>query len=152
MAESIGFGVPPGWIWISLGLLMLVAEMLGAAGFLLGAAAAALLMGVANFVMPLPDWRIQVFVFGLLAIVFTLIYWKRFRTFNQASDQPQLNQKMQQLIGVEATIPERSDVAQERLKIGDTLWRVRSSQALTPGMRVRVIAVEGSVLVVEAVQ
>ena len=42
--------------WIALGLLLLVAEMLGASGFLLGAAVAALAMGAVTWIAPELDY------------------------------------------------------------------------------------------------
>ena len=55
--------------WIALGLLLLTAEVLGTAGFLLGAAVAALGMGLALWLVPDMSvaWQLVIYAIGALA-------------------------------------------------------------------------------------
>lgn len=138
-----------GWYWVSFGLLLLVGEALGAAGFLLGAALAAVLVGVLVLVAPDMGWREQVFGFASLAVFFSVVYWKRFRKFNESTDKPQLNLRLQQMVGTTQMLESAVEEGVGRLQAGDTLWKVHCKQALPAGTRVRVIGVKGTHLVVE---
>lgn len=140
-----------GWIWISFGLLLVAGETLGAAGFLLGAALAAILIGAVVLLAPSMEWREQVFAFALLSAFFTMVYWKRFRKFNEQTDRPQLNQRLQQMVGTTHVLESPVEDGVGRLKAGDTLWKVHCKQNVLPaGARVRVVGVKGTHLVVEA--
>lgn len=149
MLESIDNA---GWYWLSFGLLLIAGEALGAAGFLLGAAVAALLIGGVVLFSPDMDWHEQVLSFALLSAFFTVVYWKRFRRFNEKTDKPQLNQRLLQLVGTTHVLDVPVEDGVGRLKAGDTLWKVHCKQtSLAAGTRVRVVGVKGTHLVVEAI-
>lgn len=148
MLESIDNA---GWYWLSFGLLLIAGEALGAAGFLLGAAVAALMVGALVLLMPSMDWHEQVLGFALLAAFLTVVYWKRFRRFNEKTDKPQLNQRLHQMVGTMHVLDVAVQDGVGRLKAGDTLWKVHCKQTTLPvGTRVRVVGVKGTHLVVEA--
>ena len=65
--------------WIALGLLLLTAEVLGTAGFLLGAAVAALGMGVALWLVPGMSLDIQIVGYVIGAVAATILYFQLFR-------------------------------------------------------------------------
>ncbi len=141
-----------GWYWLSFGLLLIVGETLGAAGFLLGAAVAALLLGAVVLLMPEMNWHEQVLSFAVLSIFFTVVYWKRFRRFNEKTDRPQLNQRLLQLVGTTHVLASPVEDGVGRLQAGDTLWKVHCKQSSLPaGARVRVTGVKGTHLVVEVI-
>lgn len=140
-----------GWYWLSFGLLLIAGEALGAAGFLLGAALAALLVGAFTLLVPSTDWHEQVLGFAVFAGFFTWVYWKRFRRFNEKTDKPQLNQRLMQMVGTTHLLDGPVEDGVGRLKAGDTLWKVHCKQThLAAGTRVRVVGVKGTHLVVEA--
>lgn len=148
MLESIDNA---GWYWLSFGLLLIAGEALGAAGFLLGAAVAALLLGCLVLMMPSMDWHEQVLSFAVMSVFFTVVYWKRFRRFNQKTDRPQLNQRLLQMVGTTHVLETPVEDGVGRLKAGDTLWKVHCKQTNLPvGTRVKVTGVKGTHLVVEA--
>jgi membrane protein implicated in regulation of membrane protease activity len=142
-------GLPDGWSWLILSGLVLLGETLGAAGFLLGISAAAFLTGLIAFIAPDVGWRLQMLLFAALSLVMTALYWWRFRRFNEATDQPQLNQRVRQMIGSTHVLTDTYESGEGRLQIGDTLWRIRSATPLTAGTRVRVTGAEGMTLLVE---
>ena len=78
------------WHWLILALLLLGGEALGAAGFMLGAVAAALVMAVLVWIGIDWSWQQQVSLFAALSLVFSVVYWRRFRRFNQATETPEL--------------------------------------------------------------
>jgi hypothetical protein len=144
-------GLPDGWSWLILSGLVLLGETLGAAGFLLGISAAAFITGVIAFVAPGLDWRLQAAIFAGLSLLMTALYWWRFKRFNETTDQPQLNQRIKQMIGSTHLLAEACDAGEGRLQIGDTLWRIRCAAPLAAGTRVRVSGADGMTLLVEAV-
>ena len=151
MDSATLFGVPAGWVWVVVAIGLALVETLGMAGFLLGAAAAALVSGIVAFLLPGLAWSLQVAIFALLALILTGAYWKFFRRFNERSPQPQLNQRMQQMVGTVQVASEPIGAPHARVQIGDTLWEVRSEHRIEAGTKIRVVAVSGMVLVVEPV-
>ena len=87
------------WHWASLAVILLVLETLGTAGFLIGSAIAAFLMALIVAISPNIDWKIQLAIFSSSAMIFSLIYLKRFAKFNENTDQPNLNNRAAQHIG-----------------------------------------------------
>lgn len=124
------------WHWLILALVLFGSEMIGAGGMLLGAMLAALLLSAVNYFTPLA-WQYQLILFSLMAIVFSLSYWKFFKKFNQQSDRPELNNRVAQLIGHRMTLSTAIDF-QGRVQIGDTFWKVKSDTSLAPGTQVEV--------------
>ncbi|MDQ5892952.1 MAG: inner membrane protein, partial [Pseudomonadota bacterium] len=55
------------WFWLSLGGLLLAAEMLGASGYMLWSGLSAVLVGLLTWVMPL-GWPLQGTIFAILTI------------------------------------------------------------------------------------
>lgn len=137
------------WHWIILSLVLFSAEALGASGFLIGAAVAALLEGLVLFFLPELSWEIQLGIFAVSAIAFTIIYWRYFREYNQATDQPQLNDRAAQLIGKTVTLEKGTVNGEARIQVGDTFWKVKVEQDLLPGSTAKVVATEGMVLVLK---
>lgn len=66
------------------------------------------------------------------------------------SDQPDLNRRGAQYIGRIVTVQEPIVAGRGKVSIGDTLWPVEG-QDIAAGARVKIMAVRGTVLVVECV-
>lgn len=135
------------WHWMLLGILLLGLEALGVGGFLIGA-------GVAAFTTSLValsdvDWPVQFGVFGFLSVFFTIIYWKKFRKFNEAREgNKPVNNKMQSMIGKTGNVIRANSSGTGKVQIGDTLWEIRCKQDLQEGDEVRVNNVDGTTLLV----
>jgi membrane protein implicated in regulation of membrane protease activity len=127
--------------WLALGLILFAAEALGAAGFLLGAAAAALVIGLITFVFPDLGLATQFVLYALVAVMATALYLKVFRT-EQESEVDELNHRALSLVGHEFDLAEALPRGSSRIQIGDTFWRVESNTALESGTRVRVVAAD----------
>jgi membrane protein implicated in regulation of membrane protease activity len=138
------------WHWAVLVGALLVIEALGAGGFLLGFALSALLLMLAGLVAVL-DWYVQITVFSVLGAVLSFVYVKRFKRFNDETDAPLLNHRMAQLVGRDGVIAEKLGDKSFKVRIGDTLWRAKSSVSMDADQKVSVDAVEGDVLVITPV-
>ncbi len=139
------------WHWLILGMLLLGLEVLGAAGFLLGVAFAALLQAVILFVAPDMAWHLQLLIFAVASVVFTLLYWRVFRRFNDRSDQPLLNDRAAQLIGRQVVLAGPIENGLGKIQIGDTLWRAQADANIPAGSKIEIIDSQGMVLIVRQI-
>ncbi len=143
----------PQWFWITLGGLLLAAEMLGASGYLLWSGVSAVVVGVVVWLLPQLDWEWQGSLFAVMTIVVAYLwwYWLRKRPAAATSGSQVLNQRNRQLIGTRATLTEPMHNGFGRINIGDSSWRAQANEDLPIGTEVEVVAVEGVTLVIRAV-
>lgn len=135
--------------WGALALLLFAAEALAPGAFMLwiGIGAAAVFVLVAVFSdIPLL-W--QVIAFVLLSVVSIQCYRRWGRSRARPSDAPLLNRRAEQLVGREVALQQAIVGGQGRVSIDDASWQV-SGPDLQAGSLVRVVAVQGSTLRVEA--
>lgn len=139
----------PHLFWLSLGGLLLAAELLGASGYLLWSGIAAALVGLLTWLLPL-SWEWQGISFAVLTMVAAWLWWKWLST-RQRPDQQNgsLNQRGQQLVGMHATVLEPMSNGYSRVRIGDSTWRITSTAQLSVGDDVVITQVEGITLKVE---
>lgn len=137
--------------WLGLGLALLVLEVLLPGAFLLWFGIGALLTGVVAWLLPTLGWQGECVVFAVLSVS-SLLLFKRWRQFNPpaSTDQPLLNNRMASLVGRVVDLSEPIVNGRARVQIGDALWVVHGPD-LPAGRPVRVSAVRGMELVVEAV-
>ena len=140
------------WHWASLGVLLLISEILGAAGFLIGSAIAAFLMSAIMIFAPELDWKWQLVVFSSTAVVFSFIYLKRFSSFNEETDQPALNKRAAMHIGKKVSLLEATANGMSKVQIGDTRWKVQCDKELEAGAVVNITAADGMTLIVTAAE
>lgn len=137
--------------WIALGLILFAAEALGAAGFLLGSAVAALVVGLLSLVMPGLGIAAEFALFAVIAVIASLLYIKVFRDEQEATPDA-LNHRAESLVGTEFELTENLTGGNGRVQIGDTFWHVHADTALTRGARVKVVSADTMQLKVTAVQ
>lgn len=140
------FEVITTWHWLTLAIVLLILEVLGTGGFLLGIAVAAFGMSGVVALDLFPEWQHQLLVFSLLAVVFTLLYWKVFRGFNDKSSEPLLNDRAAQLIGRRLILEDALVGGQGRIRVGDTLWKAEAEEELEAGAKVEIFGSEGMTL------
>lgn len=135
----------PHWFWLTLGGLLLAAEMLGTSGYLLWSGIAAVLVGVVEWLAPF-SWTAQGTLFALLTLVCVYL-WYRWMRHRERSQQPNsLNQRGKQLIGTLLTLDAPLVNGIGHVKLGDSSWRVQADQDLPAGARVIVTGIEGITL------
>lgn len=152
MTESIIMQLGP-WNWVVLGFVLLGLEIVVPGVFLLWIGLAALATGVLSLAFwgawwwP---WQVQVLVFLALSLVSAYAGKRIVRSREGDTDQPLLNRRSEQMIGRTATLAEPIRNGRGRIRLGDTLWKVRGPD-MEPGTHVKVVGVEDSELVVEKV-
>ena len=139
------------WHWLSLGLLLLGAEALGASGFLLGTAVAAFLLAVLNAIFAEISWQLQFTLFAFSAIGFSVAYWKYFKEFNNRTDNGKINQRAASLIGRELFIEHDLYGGQGRIQVGDTFWKVTFDGDISKGSKIKVTDADNMSLKVESI-
>ena len=90
----------PHIFWLSLGGLLLAAEMLGGNGYLLWSGIAGVVTGLLVWMLPL-SWEWQGALFAVLTLLAAWLWsrWLRNRVKRQKPADAQLNQRGQQLLG-----------------------------------------------------
>src|SRR5690606_21045492 len=99
MFEGIGLLLDKlnGWHWLVLGIVLLLLETLGVGGILLGAGVAAMLLASVLAFTPIA-WQAQLVIYGVLTLIFTILFWKFFRIGTAENATSKLNNRMAQLI------------------------------------------------------
>ena len=138
----------PHWIWLSVGVLLVAAEIVAPGFFLIWIGAAAIVTGVLAWVLPL-GIPLQLGIFAVLAII-ALYGGRRWLKANPiTSADPHLNQRAGRLVGEVLTVTRAIEDGRGRAKVGDGEWPVHGPDA-AEGTKVRVVSADGGVLVVEA--
>ncbi|WP_336488647.1 NfeD family protein [Methylobacterium nigriterrae] len=144
MLSGLAAEIGPAWIWVLAGLALMGLELLAPGVFLVWLGLAALLTGALSAGLPLP-WQAQLLVFAGLAVASVAVASRLLR--RPASG---LNRPDRGLIGRECVLAEPIAGGEGRLRLDDTLWRVRGPDA-PAGTRVRVTGIAGTVLTVAPV-
>ena len=135
----------PHWFWLTLGGLLLAAEMLGTSGYLLWSGIAAVLVGIVEWLAPF-SWTAQGSLFALLTLVCVYL-WYRWMRHRERHQQPNdLNQRGNQLIGTLLTLDAPLVNGIGHVRLGDSSWRVQADRDLPAGAQVVVTGVEGITL------
>lgn len=135
----------PWWLWLTLGGLLLAAEMLGTSGYLLWSGVAAVLVGLLVWLVPLP-WEWQGLSFAALTILAALWWYRWLKHRDQQHPPSMLNQRGQQMIGRQLTLDAGLVNGFGHVRIGDGNWRVQADEDLPAGTQITVVAVEGITL------
>jgi hypothetical protein len=135
------------WFWLSLGLILGVAEMVAPGFFLMWLGLAALIVGILDYFLPI-TLAYQVAMFAILSVL-TVFAGKKFLQKNPIeSDDVNLNDRGARMTGEIVTVVEPIANGHGRVKVGDSVWNARGMDAAM-GASVRVIGADGAVLLVE---
>lgn len=137
--------------WLSLGGLLLAAEMLGGNGYLLWSGVAAVVTGLLVWVVPF-GWELQGVIFAVLTLIAAWLWWLWLsrRVREQKPADASLNQRGQQLVGRRFILDNALVNGRGHMRVGDSSWPVSAESDLPAGSKVEVIAVEGITLRVKA--
>ncbi|WP_397576758.1 NfeD family protein [Sphingorhabdus sp.] len=135
------------WFWLSLGLVLGVAEMVAPGFFLMWLGLAALIVGGLDYFLPITV-AYQVAMFAILSVL-TVFAGKKFLRENPIeTEDAKLNDRGARLTGEIVTVVEAITNGNGRVKVGDSVWSARGVDAAI-GSRVRVTGADGAVLLVE---
>ena len=126
-------------IWLVGGLALCAAETLAPGAFLIWIGAAAVLVGIVEYVHPL-DLEPTLLMFAALLVALVLIGRRVYGSLDSGAPQLPLS-RAHALIGKEFYLEEAIERGYGRMRVGDSLWRVAGPD-LPKGAKVRVAAVE----------
>lgn len=139
---------PDFWHWWILALALIIVEMFVPGTFFLWMGVSAIAVGLLAWLIPAMGWEFQLMLFAILSLV-SIVAWRVYqRRHPDESDQPALNRRGEQYIGRVFVLETPIENGFGKVRVGDTLWRVRGADAPV-GSRVKVIGTEGVLLLVE---
>jgi inner membrane protein len=135
--------------WLILGAILFITELLAPGFFLMWVGGAALLTGLVALIVPIGS-ALQLILFAISAIgsVYAGMHW--FGTNRTPSEDPLLNNRTARMVGDIVTVVEPIKGGAGRVKIGDSVWSARGTDA-PAGASVRIVAVDGGIVRVEPV-
>lgn len=137
------------WHWFVAGMMLIIFEMLAPMGHTLWLGISAIVVGAILFLFPEMSWKLQMLIFAVLSIASVLLY-KHFASKNPTeTDSPALNRRGERYVGRIFTIDEPIVNGIGKIKVDDSTWRVNGVDQ-PAGTTVKVVAVDGSTLQVEA--
>ncbi|MCC6598385.1 MAG: NfeD family protein [Alphaproteobacteria bacterium] len=143
------------WHWWILAGVFLVLEISTMSFFFLWLGVSGVLTGAVLLVFPGMGWPAQFMIWALLALA-GAVGWRVYKKRNpdQAhAQEPFLNRRGEQYVGRIFTLEEPVIDGFGRVSVDDSLWRIESAvQNMPAGSKVRVLALKGTVLRVEAAE
>jgi hypothetical protein len=147
MNFSIDSSSFPALAWLVIGLSLCAVETLAPGAFFIWVGAAAAIVGVVDYAVPM-YLKTQFVLFGALVAALVLIGRQVYGSFG-AEPGPLPQSRAHAMIGQDFFLDEAIVRGYGRIRVGDSSWRVAGADC-PAGVRVRVIAVEdGSLLRVE---
>lgn len=129
------FNIPAQWAWMSLGLLLGVAEIIAPGFYLIWIGIAAILTGVIAFTgLGIP---LQFVCFALLTVLAILAARRWFSANPIESTDPLLNDRTARMVGEIVTVVEPIQGGSGRIKVGDSVWTAYGDDAPI-GARLRI--------------
>jgi membrane protein implicated in regulation of membrane protease activity len=142
-------GIADHWLWLIAAAGLGIGEIIIPGAFLMWIGIAALITGLTTLVLPL-GVALQLAVFAVMSVA-SVYAGRRVLLRNPiVSADPLLNDRGARMIGEIVTAVTPVDDLQGRVKVGDGVWSARGAAAEI-GERLRVVGIDGGVLLVERV-
>ena len=126
-------------IWLTIAIVLFIAEVLGTVGFLIGAAVAALALAALTYFVSDLGIAAQIFTYAVVAVIATLVYFRFFRA-TERSNRDVLPKRAQMMVGRRFTLGEKLAAGTEvRVQLGDAMWVVTSTRDIDMGAEVEVV-------------
>lgn len=148
MAEFLSEFWANQWAWFLIAVVLLGLELVATGVVFVWLAIAAAVVGVIHLVFPGMSWEAQFALFAGLS--FVSVYLGRRLVYRNpvATEDETLNRRGEQHIGRTYVVADAITGGSGRVKVGDSIWSAQGPDA-EAGSRVKVVAVEGTVLKVE---
>jgi inner membrane protein len=134
------------WHWWILAIVLMCIELFAPAAFFIWCGIAAAIVGLIVLILPAMSWEIPFLLFAILSVVSVLVGRKYLQQRGaMESDQPMLNRRGEQYVGRVFTLNEPVVDGTGRVQVDDSSWRIEG-QDMAAGVRVKVVAINGSTL------
>ena len=135
-------------VWLGLAVVLGIAELAVPGVFLAFLAVAAAVTGVALFALPELPLAAQFGAFAAWSAVSVAIGRRWYRDYPVETSDPLLNDRAARMVGAVVTVEDAIEGGRGRVRVGDGTWPARGPDAAV-GARVRIVGVDGAVVVVE---
>lgn len=137
-------------LWVILGIVLLISEMIAPGAYLMFLGGAAVLTGLIGFALPLP-FALELLIFAVASIASVYVAKRWFDVYPILSSAPLLNARIAQMIGQTVEVVEPIEGGAGRVKVGDSVWSASGPDAVI-GARMKIVGAEGNRLAVEPVE
>jgi inner membrane protein len=137
----------PHWLWMALGLALIVGEMTIPGVFLLWLSGAAIITGLVTWAVPI-GLPLQIVLFAVLSIASVFIGRNYLRANPIEAADPMMNDRGARAVGETVVVTQVIADGSGRVKLGDSEWLAKGPDA-EPGTKMRVCSTDGAVLMVE---
>ena len=138
---------PAYWNWWLLGVLLMAIEAVAPGFFFLWMGVAALLVGLVLTLFKNLDWDWQILLFSVLSVASIVLWqWKLRRSPTRTAD-PLLNRRGHQYIGRVFTLDTPVVNGYGRIRVDDSIWRVQADHDCPAGTQLRIVGVDGALLI-----
>lgn len=135
------------YFWLCTGGVLLAIEVVGANGYLLWSAVAAIITGFLVWFFPV-GWQWQGVLFSSITIIVLFLWDKWFRLSKKENTEPFLNKRNSQFIGRRFVLESTLINCSGSVRVNDSIWPVRASRNIESGIEVEVFAVDGITLLI----
>lgn len=138
------------WHWWVFAVVLIILEVFSPGAFFMWMGAAAGVTGLSLLVAPELSWQMQFVIFAVMSIVAILIGKTFFNRKSANTDDPTLSQLENELTGNIYTVEKPIVNGSGRIQVGESTWKAQGPDC-EAGSSVKVVSVQGAVLVVEPV-
>ncbi len=136
------------WHWLGFGLVLMLGELLGTAGYLLWTGLAALVVGVVLWILPDITWQWQLVIFSVISLIAAFAWWRWLESRDQKPAETVVNNRVARYIGRTIVLEEPITGGRGRICLDDSYWQVTGDD-LPEGVRVKVVGADSMTLQVE---
>jgi membrane protein implicated in regulation of membrane protease activity len=137
------------WHWVVIGAILAVAEIFMPSAILIWCGVAAIVLGVALWILPPIGWEWQIGAFIVLAPIAVALGLQLRRRWAKPDARPEVNIGANRLVGQRGILQTSIVAGRGSAKLGDTVWPVTGPD-LPAGTHVTVTATDGVTLTVAA--
>ncbi len=135
--------------WLTVGITLVLLELLVPGTYLIWFGFSALLMGCITYLSGSFDLIYQLSLFGVMAFIFALIGWRVYGRLIFQTHTPEsyryLNDIMAQHLNKVVTVVDIKD-DKIQISIGDTVWPAISEDAVKKGEKVLIVGTENNII------
>jgi len=139
------------WHWGVVASALFALEILTMGFFFLWFAAAAVIVGAVFFLAPGMPWEAQFILWAIISVI-GAFGWRVYKAKNPnatTTDEPMLNRRGQSYVGRVFTLDAAIKDGFGKVKVDDSTWKIECAEDLPKGTKIKVTAVDGTILKVE---